>query len=326
MLEFLDALREAISQTLRQSLPEPQASLLLGMVLGVKSGFPSDFYQALRVTGTLHVVVVSGYNITVLINALGRGLVFLPLKARFFVIVLGIFLFVSLVGPEAPVIRAAIMGTIALLATVLGRQRDALRAFLIAGMIMLIGNFLVEFFPMLNQDVLLSAAVKSAFGKSWLFDLSFQLSFLATLGLIILFPIVDRILPGRGAPLREDLATTLAAQIMVWPLIAYRFGQASLFSPLVNALVLWTVPIATVFGMVTTTLALFVSQIGYLIMLPVGLLLTYFTQVVRWFSFLNFGFFTASPFSVLALFFYYLVLGGGLWFLSQSFPRKQKTS
>lgn len=302
MIEFLDALRETISQTVRQSLPEPQASLLLGMMLGVKSGFPSDFYQALRVTGTLHVVVVSGYNITVLINALGKGLVFLPLRIRFFVIALGIFLFVSLVGFEPPVIRAAIMGSLALLATVAGRQKDALRALLIAGGAMLLVN------------------------PEWLSDLSFQLSFLAALGLITFVPVFDRLIPGKGAPLREELTTTLAAQIMVWPLIAYRFGQASLLSPLVNALVLWTVPIATVFGMVTTTLAIFVKQVGYLIMLPINLLLTYFAQVVRWFSSLDFGFFELSPFSVLALSFYYLVLGGGLWFLSQLFLKKQRTS
>lgn len=301
-LAFLDQIRELVSATVRESLPEPQASLLLGMMLGVKGGFPSSFYEALRVSGTLHVVVVSGYNITVLINALGRGLIFLPLKVRFFAIALGIFLFVSLVGPEAPVIRAAIMGSIALLATVLGRQKDALRAFLVAAIIMLILN------------------------PSWLLNLSFQLSFLATLGLIIFVPIIDRFTPGRGAPLREDLVTTLAAQILVWPLIAYTFGQVSLLSPIANTLVLWTVPISTVLGLVTTALAIFVKQIGYLIMLPINILLTYFVQVVGWFSSLNFGFFEISPFSALALLFYYLVLGGGLWFLSQSFLEKQKTS
>lgn len=299
---MLDAIRELVAETVRQSLPEPQASLLLGMMLGVKSGFPSDFYEALRVTGTLHVVVVSGFNITVIVNALGRSLPFLPLKARFLVISVVIAFFVALVGPEAPVIRAAIMGVIALLATVLGRQKAALRAFLIAAAVMLI------------------------FNPGWLTDLSFQLSFLATLGLITLLPLFDRLLPGRKAPLREDLLTTLAAQIFVWPLIAYRFGQVSLLSPLVNTLVLWTVPISTVLGLVTTTLAIFVRQLGYLIMLPINLLLTYFVQVVERFSALNVGFFRISPFSALALVFYYLVLGGGLWFLSQAFQQKQKRS
>ena len=87
------------------------------------------------------------------------------------------------------------MGSIALLATVLGRQKDALRAFLIAGILMLI------------------------FNPEWLSDLSFQLSFLATLGLIIFVPVIDRFIPGKGALLREDLVTTLSAQLLVWPLV-----------------------------------------------------------------------------------------------------------
>lgn len=300
LMTLLNGLRDTIAEAVRQSLPEPQASLLLGMMLGVKGGFSSNFYEALRVTGVLHVVVVSGYNITVLINALGKGLIFLPLRVRALFIVLGVVLFVSLVGPEAPVIRAAIMGSIALLATVLGRQKDALRAFLIAAMTMLI------------------------FNPKWLSDLSFQLSFLATLGLIVLYPMIDRLIPGKGAPLRENLATTLAAQVLVWPLIAYTFGQVSLLSPLVNTLVLWTVPISTILGLVTTTMAIFVRQAGYLLMVPVNLLLSFFIRVVERSAGWRIGFFEISPFSVLALLFYYLVLGGGLWFLSQSFPKKQK--
>jgi len=300
-LVFLDQVREAITTAVQQSLPpEPQASLLLGMMIGVKSRFPSDFYEALRATGTLHVVVVSGYNITVLINAVGKSLPFLPLRIRGAITALVIFLFVSLVGFEAPVVRAAIMGTIALLATVLGRQKDALRAFLVTGGVMLI------------------------FNPKWSTELSFQLSFLATLGLILLTPVLDRYVPAKKVPLRGDLVTTLAAQVFVWPLIAYTFRQVSMISPLVNTLVLWTTPIITVLGLVTTTIAIFVSWAGSLILLPVNLFLTYFARVVEWFASLRLGFFEVSPFSLSALLFYYLVLGGGLWFLSQLSLRKQK--
>jgi competence protein ComEC len=299
---MLDAVRELIINTAQQSLPEPQASLLLGMMIGVKGSFPSSFYEALRATGTLHVVVVSGYNITVLINTVAKSLPFLSLRVRALVTALVIFLFVSLVGFDPPVVRAAIMGTIALLGTVLGRQKDALRILLITAGLMLIVN------------------------PSWLGNLSFQLSFLATLGLTIFYPLLDRYLPGKGMPLREDLVTTLAAQTLVWPLIAYTFGQVSLLSPLVNTLVLWSVPIATILGLVTTALAVFASRVGYLIMLPVNLLLTYFARVVECFASLDIGFFEILPFSVLALLFYYVVLGGGLWFLSQLSPRKQKTN
>lgn len=299
-LSFLNQFRELVTTTVRGSLPEPQSSLLLGMMVGIKSGFPGEFYEALRATGTIHVVVVSGYNITVLINAVTKTLVFLPLKARFLVSFLLIFLFISLVGFDPPVVRAAIMGSIALLGTVLGRQKDALRALLIAAALML------------------------AINPEWVTSLSFQLSFLATLGLIIFNPLLDQLLPWKKAPLREDLVTTLAAQILVWPLIAYKFGQVSILSPLVNTLILWTVPIATVLGMITTIFAIFISSIGYLIMLPVSLLLSYFIWVVRVFSSLNIGSYEILSFSWLALIFYYCILGAGLWFLCHTSLAKQK--
>lgn len=299
---MLNTIRELITSAVQQSLPEPQASLLLGMLVGVKSQFPPNFYEALRVTGTIHVVVVSGYNITVLANIIARSLPFVPLKVRAAITALVVFIFVSLVGFDPPVVRAAIMGMISLLATVLGRQKEALRVFLITGGMMLI------------------------FKPEWAGDLSFQLSFLATLGLIVFTPILDRCIPGRRMILREDLVTTLAAQVLVWPLIAYRFGQVSLLSPLVNALVLWTTPIITSLGLVTVFLASIVRCAGYLIALPVNLFLSYFVWVVEWCASFKVGFYEVFPFTAAALLFYYLVLGGGLWFLYRLYPEKQRTN
>lgn len=300
-LAFFDHLREAITEAVRSSLPEPHASLLLGIILGVKSGFPRDFYEALRMTGTLHVVVVSGFNITVIINTLAQLLVFIPLRLRFFITLLLITAFVLLVGVNPPVVRAAIMGSIALLGTVLGRPNDALRAFLLAVILMLI------------------------FQPSWVGELSFQLSFLATLGLIVVFPLLDKALPGKGF-LRSDLLTTLAAQITVWPLLAFKFGTISLISPVVNTLVLWTVPIITYTGLVTSTIGLLIRDVSHLILIPVRLFLEYFIGIVNWFASLRIGYFEVSPFSMAALVFYFLVLGGGLWFLYQHLIRAQKSA
>lgn len=270
--------------------------------MGVKSSFPSDFYEALRVTGTLHVVVVSGYNISVLINTLARVLVFIPLKLRFALTALFITFFVLLVGPEAPVVRAAIMGTIALLGTVLGRQNDAIRALLASAMLMVIVS------------------------PEWATELSFQLSFLATLGLIVVFPLLDRLVPGKGMFLREDLLTTLAAQVMVWPLIAYAFGQVSLLSPVVNTLVLWTTPIITYLGLITTIMGLLIKDVITLIMIPVRLFLDYFIWIVELFSSWSVGYFEISAFSALALVFYFIVLGAGIWFLHQISVKRAKTA
>jgi len=297
-MDFLEGLRESIAAFVRSGLPEPHSSLLLGMILGIKSGFPPDFYEALRVTGTLHVVVVSGFNITVIINTLARGLAFIPLKIRFFVTILFLIAFVLLVGVNPPVVRAALMGSIALLATVLGRQRDALRTLLLASLAMLV----IE--------------------PSWAGELSFQLSFLATLGLILIFPPLDQRLPGKGF-LRTDLLTTISAQILVWPLLAYQFGTVSILSPIVNALILWTVPIVTYVGLVTTTIGLAIKDLSNLILVPARLFLDYFIWIVERFSALKFGYFEVSPFSVLALLLYFMVLGGGLWFLYQQSTGKQ---
>ncbi|NIT03569.1 hypothetical protein GTO10_01355 [Candidatus Saccharibacteria bacterium] len=302
LLPFLDSLRESIVTLVRESLPEPQASLLLGMVLGVKSGLPSGFYEVLRVTGTLHVVVVSGYNISVLINTLARVLIFIALQIRFLITAVFIFLFVLLVGPEAPVVRAAIMGSIALLGTLLGRQGDAFRAFIVAIGVMLLIN------------------------PEWAAELSFQLSVLATLGLITIHPLLDRVVPGKGALFREDFLTTLAAQVAVWPLIAYSFGQVSLLSPVVNTLILWIVPFITYFGLVTITVGMFIKDLAFLIMTPIRLLLDYFIWIVQLFSRLSLGYFEIDPFSVTALIFYFVILGGGLWFLSQISAKNSKPS
>src|SRR3972149_9042351 len=297
-MDFLEGLRESISAFVRSGLPEPHSSLLLGMILGIKSGFPPDFYEALRVTGTLHVVVVSGFNITVITNTLARALVFIPLRARVFVTLVFVTAFVLLVGPNPPVVRAALMGSIALIGTILGRQSDALRAFLLAVLAMLI------------------------FKPSWAGELSFQLSFLATLGLNLVFPLLDRVMPGKGF-LRTDLLTTISAQILVWPLLAYQFGTVSILSPIVNALILWSVPIITYIGLVTTTIGLAIKDLSNLILVPARLFLDYFIWIVERFSALKFGYFEVSPFSVLALLLYFMVLGGGLWFLYQQSTGKQ---
>lgn len=297
---FWEAIRETLVTTVRESLPDPQAPLLLGTILGVKSGFPPDFYEALRVTGTLHVVVVSGYNISVVINTLARILGFVPLKIRFALTLGFVAFFVFLVGLEAPVVRAAIMGMIALLGTVLGRQGDALRALLVSGAFMLI----------LSPD--------------WATELSFQLSFLATLGLILIFPLFDGLFPGRGMLLREDLLTTLSAQMMVWPLIAYHFGQVSLLSPLVNSLVLWTIPIITYLGLVTVTIGSIINNISVLIMIPLRPFLDFFIWIVNLFSSWKVGYFEVSAFSLSGLILYFAILGGGIWFMYQTLAKKRK--
>lgn len=294
LLELLSSVRSALELTIDSSMPEPQASLLSGMLLGRGEGFPFEFYQRLQRTGTLHVVVVSGYNVSVLITYLGLAFSIFGPVLRLFLTAVSIILFVALVGFEPPVIRAALMGIISLLGLYWGRQKDALWVLFLAGAVMVL------------------------FDRGLLTNLSFQLSFLATLGLITVYPLLDKNFPKRFDLVRKDLFTTLSAQIMVWPLLIFKFGTFALLAPLVNTLVLWTVPLITIMGGVLTIFAHFVSSLGYLMMIPVTILTTYFVVVVNFFARFDWAFIKlgSRPSLAFILIFYFLIFNL-LWFLSR---------
>jgi len=156
------SLKQRLVSTYRRSLPEPHASLLAGIVLGEKSALPTDFWQALKKTGTLHIVVASGANITFLAGFL-MGI--LPLlfsrQLAYLVMSVLIWFYVVLAGAEAPVVRAGMMGTIAFFGLLLGKRGEAVKSLLIAAVVLLLVRPLS------------------------LFDLGFQLSFAATLGIIL---------------------------------------------------------------------------------------------------------------------------------------------
>lgn len=213
-------------------VPEPNSSLLAGLILGVKQSLGSELLEKFRQVGLIHIIVLSGYNLGIIAYAVllatsyfGRRNIGLLLSAIF------IFLFSIMVGLGATVVRASIMALLAIWARFLGRPASALRWLFIAGTMMLLWNPL-----------------------SLASDPSFQLSFMATLGLILFSPFFHSLLsrklsfiPEKFA-LREIIASTLAVQIFILPLLIRMSGEISIISFLVNPLVLPTVPIAMAFG------------------------------------------------------------------------------
>jgi len=259
ILGRISSLKRRIEDVFCQALPEPQASLLSGIVLGSKSDFPQDFYQNLKKTGTLHVVVASGMNVSLLAGFLLSFLVlFINRRQAVLITILAIWFYVFLIGFEPPIIRAGIMGTLVFTALGLGRVKDAFRALVFTGLLML------------------------SIRPSWLFNLSFQLSFASTLGILVLGQKLKKIfkLPFIG----DDLATTLSAQAGTLPLMLFAFGKISLLSPLVNGLVLWVVPLITGSGMILAFLSLlwpWLSKLGLLLLIPP---LTFFVYTVEFFA------------------------------------------
>lgn len=217
-------LRYKISIQVSDYLPSPHKELLLGIVLGLDNiNYVPAFKEITRETGTIHVVVVSGYNISLVISA-----IFLVLKSAYnkinVILVLVLSLFYSIfTGFEPPVIRAWVMGSFILLLKFYGRPVDILKVLLVSSLIILI------------------------FVPTYMYSLSFQLSFAATLSLILFSPLTSTKRWGSLLVI-GDLFTTIFAQILVWPLIAYHFNSMTLLSPIVNATLLWTIPIATTLG------------------------------------------------------------------------------
>ncbi len=255
LLTALYDVRARASALLDQLMPQPYAALANGMILGIESGIPRRLYEQFNLTGTSHVIVISGSNIALvsailllLFTALARGRKTL---AAFFTLA-GVGGYVLLVGADPAVVRAGIMGGLYVLAIALNRQSAALISLCIAGLIMLLINPLT------------------------LWDVGFQLSFMATLGLILFSqPLQARwdAWAGRRLPrlannlLAEGLLITLAAQITTMPLVVHDFGRLSLISFLANLLILPVQPPILIGGMAVIPLAAIFFPLGQLIAL-----------------------------------------------------------
>lgn len=287
LFQVLSSFRLATTDLFYYTLPPRSSSLLLGIVFGIKQQTDDRFANALRNSGVLHVIVASGMNVAMVGGFLSSifTLIFRRQIALVFTI-LSILLYALLAGFDPPIVRAASMGSIALVAQILGRQR--LAAY---------GLFLTGFFMLFVQPFLL-------------FDVGFQLSFLATLGLITLRPLFTLGRKGVVGKVvgESDLATTIAAQLATLPILLSNFGTYSLVSILVNGLVLWTVPLVMVLGGVASIVGLAFPLVGQALLFVTLPFLWYFETLVLFFGSSDSGV-HLEAFSPLIGFGYYLLLG-----------------
>ena len=259
------AVRQRIQEIFSDLLPEPHASLTAGVVLGVHRSLAQDFERALRQTGTIHVIVASGYNVSVvaglLMTMLGQ---FLNRRWVIPLAILGILLYTIMAGGEPPIIRAAIMGSLAFIAQFLGKQYHGLWVLSLTGLLMALIS------PLL------------------IFDVGFQLSVAATFGILALTPTLTPLL-ARGARLlgrnlTEDLAVTLGAQLSVLPILLVHFGSVSWISPLVNLIVGNLVPVIMGFGGLLAGVGFLWLGLARVVALLVWVPLEAFVEVVNWFD------------------------------------------
>ena len=248
-------LRAHYVAALDEALPAPHAAVLLGIVLGVRQGIPSDLQNALIATGLIHLLVLSGLKVAVFARILQGALK--PILGRHAtwpaIALIGLY---ALVGGATPAaVRAAIMGGLAITASRLGRPSHVW------------------------TSLAVTAAAMLAWHPELAWDVGFQLSFAGTAAIILLTPAIERRLPHMPAVLREPFAVTCAAQVGTLPMMATDFHVLSPIAPIANALTLPILPALVATGLLICPLVLAVPDIGRIAALPIAGLLAYIEQV-----------------------------------------------
>lgn len=277
-------LKHKFLSSIESVIPSPESALVGGLLLGTKQSLGEKLQQSFVDTGLVHIIVLSGYNVTIIAEALIKVLSFISVSAGIYLGGIAIVIFVIMTGAGATIVRAGIMALLALLARATGRTSEITRALLIAAALMVLHNPYILFF-----------------------DISFQLSFLATLGLVYVSPIFKHwftFLPERFG-LREVISATIGVQAFVLPFILYKMGNLSLVAPITNTLVLPLIPATMFFGFMSGIFG-FVSNI---LAMPFGwiayLLLKFEIWVVETFSALPFATIKLAHFPfILVLIFY----------------------
>lgn len=256
LIVLLTNIRLYIEDLSGRLIAEPYAALLNGILLGTKTGLGFDLKQSFKTTGLTHIIAISGYNVTIVINSFYLLAKPLPYKLRMGLSLGLIFLFVILTGGSASVVRAGIMGSLVVIARLFGRKALALNSLIFAVILMI-----------LEKPSILTK------------DIGFQLSVAATLGLVLFNPIFTKRVGDRGVVkilpenIREALFSTLSAQILTMPIIFYYFKNLSVISPIANIIILPSIPLLMLIGFIAIMTAIIYYPLGQLIGFGAWLLL-----------------------------------------------------
>lgn len=342
--------KERVEKTISQILPEPQASLLAAIILGIKQGISQDLRDDFGKVGIAHIIAISGLHIMLLSSLIRVGLLSLGFRRKdaFYGASLFLILYIIFIGAPASAVRAGIMGFMVLLAQHLGRLSSSANSIVLAGTLMLLVN------PKLLP-----------------YDVGFRLSFAAALGIIFIYPILDNIFNVIAAPsvitrralslmkqspskkkltltswglflsflpagayfhslamrfknsrfIKNFIFLTLSAQITAFPLVAYHFAKLSLIAPFANILVVPLLPLIMILGFLSMILGSLYWFFGWISGLFVLLLLTYIIKLSHYLTHIPYAFLEAKM-RWWMVFLYYLVLISLLVWYNRSVKRK----
>lgn len=290
IFSFKNKLRNIIDQTL---LPH-QSSVLKAIFLGDKFGLSDELKEKLNISGTRHIVAISGMHMIIMTQiflylALAIGL---WRSQAFYAVLFLLFSYIIMIGAPASAIRAGIMAGLLLLAQKVGRLRSADRAVVFAATVML----------MINPS-LLSA------------DVGFQLSFVAVLSIIYLKPILDKkiIKWPNFTQLKDVLTMTLAAQLGTLPILIFHFGRISLISPLANLMIVPLLPVIMGLGMIIVFIGLVYLPLAKIVVWPIWFLLSYLIKTIEYLSSFPWAAYEFKNISWVILTSYYVILIYFIW-------------
>ncbi|MBN1368348.1 MAG: DNA internalization-related competence protein ComEC/Rec2 [Dehalococcoidales bacterium] len=301
LMGWIYGVRDRLADVLVQILPEPQASLAQGILLGLRGNIPQSLKDNFSQTGTSHILAISGQNLSILAGILVSMGIWLFGRRHYIYIWLALAIIVFytiLTGLSAPVVRASVMAGMFLFAELFGRQRSAF------------------------TGIAFAAAIMVGISPVILHDASFQLSFLAMAGLVFIAPFLQNLtrravgatlgednIPARAANIVLDgLIVSLAAVITVWPVIAYYFDIVSLVAPLATLLALPAFTGIIMVSAVAALLGMAFLPLGIVIGWLDWLLLSYFLLVVKAFTLWPVSYFKTSAVDGTFLIVYYAVL------------------
>lgn len=253
--------RDWFADKIRLGIPEPEASLGIGYLTGQKSALPGDLSDALQIAGLSHIVVASGYNLTILVRLSRRLFMRISKYVAAFGSGVMITCFVAVTGLSPSMTRAGLVAGLSLLAWYYGRK----------------------FHPFVLLPF--AAAVTVAFQPHYVWgDLGWQLSFAAFAGVMIVAPLLQRFFFGDKEPgtLRQILGETVAAHIVTVPIVALSFGVISNVAIPANLLIVPLVPLAMLLTFIVGLTAIFLPFMVELVGLPANWLLTYMTTTARY--------------------------------------------
>ncbi|MBI5554354.1 MAG: DNA internalization-related competence protein ComEC/Rec2 [Elusimicrobia bacterium] len=286
--QVIGALQRNLAENMSYGLPAETAALLRGIMLGEKTEISRDIKDMFSDTGVMHILAVSGLNVgmvAVIFFFIFTRLFRLKRKQASFLLIFVLVIFAQVTGLQASVNRAVVMAIVGLVAVILERDRDMVNSICLAALLLLLSN------------------------PRHLFNVGFQLSFAATLGLILFTPKLMEMMKPLGKIVSGSLAVTFGAQLAVTPLIMYYFHKLSIISPLANLAVVPLVGVITGVGFASYFLRLLFAPLGNMVIQLNHYLLVLMIAIVRFFDRFPYAFVYVVTPGALAMALYY----GALW-------------